>query len=70
MTATRSKWNEPGIILGIVGMIAATGTAYATLNGRIVAIEHDQQGLSDRVTRMEERIEKKLDKLITKEATK
>jgi hypothetical protein len=56
----KSDWLSPPAILGIVGMLAATGMAYSRFDGRVSVAEANTASLEKRL----ERLETKLDFLV------
>lgn len=61
-----NNWMSPGLILGIVGMFGSVGGAWAMFEGRISRVEQSYQFSDSRLTR----IENKLDRLIEKDSHK
>lgn len=57
---------SPGLLLGIVGMLGSVGGAWAMFEGRISRVEQSYQFSDSRLTR----IENKLDRLIEKDSDK
>lgn len=50
-----SEWTKPGVIIGLIGLLAAFVSSYATFDSRISVLEREAQRLV--------RIEDKLDRL-------
>jgi len=55
-----NRWLTPGVLFGVLGMIASIGAAWVTFESRIARGEEAIASLSKRF----ERVEDKLDRLI------